>query len=190
MKTVYNVGIRQIEVVRGGLRRYDADALVLPASSKGEFDISSFSCPSTLECNASEELKNLMALEGIDNLPPASVYLTDVKEQIQYVMYIIHAVTTGHGRGHGRSYPKRNIIADCTKNALDLANKTGLESAGFPLLGSSYDNIPLDEIIETMGKEFVQHLQGETSINRVGLVLGTNKRYSVANAVFDRLLPH
>lgn len=182
MKTVYDVGRRQIEVVRGMLRSYDADALVLPASSKGEFDVTSVSGHHTLERNASKELKSLMAIEGADNLLPASVYLTDVKEQIQYVMYIIHAVTTGRG--------KWRIIADCTKNALNLASRTGLESVGFPFLESSYSNIRLEEIVEIMGREFIGHLRGETFVKRIGLVIPTPKRYSVATAVFDRLLQY
>jgi len=77
--------------------------------------------------------------------------------------YVIHAVAP---RYSGRSRDAE-LLASAYERSLSIANERGLRSIAFPSLGTGAYHYPIDEAAPVALRAVVEHLQGETSLQRV-----------------------
>jgi O-acetyl-ADP-ribose deacetylase (regulator of RNase III) len=80
--------------------------------------------------------------------------------------YVIHAASMRLG---GRT--TEPSLREATRNSLMRAKEKGLESIAFQAIGTGIAGFPLDRCAEIMGAEVRDHLNGETSLERVEFVL-------------------
>ncbi|MFH1376761.1 MAG: macro domain-containing protein [Candidatus Woesearchaeota archaeon] len=84
--------------------------------------------------------------------------------------HVIHSVALNYDPESGL-YCNKDVIAESTRNVLELGKEHGLTSIGFPALGTGLYQVPLEEAVEAMTGEFEKHLAGKTSLERLGIVL-------------------
>ena len=197
MRSNYQVGKRQIEVAQGNITKYSADALVCPANA----DLEMVAFPSGVQyaffVDGGEEIFMEAAQIGKNfrkmpmdtavpmSVPETSAHLT--KAGKLPAKYVIHSVAVGYDLKKRTLYCNKEIIGKSTKNVLDLANEKSLKSVGFPALGTGLYNVPLEEAVETMADEFEKHLEGPTSLDRLGIILYSTEQYLVGKKVLDRM---
>ena len=80
--------------------------------------------------------------------------------------FVIHAASMHLG---GRT-SEENLRAS-TRNSLLRAKERGLESIGFPAIGTGIAGFPMDRCAQLMLEEVREHLGGATSIKQVEFVL-------------------
>ncbi len=199
MKATYKVGKGVVEVVQGSITDYPADALVCPANP--DFEMVAF--PGGVQFaflrnggveifeEAVEVGKKLNMLIPKDSsvplaVPPTSAHLTGAGRLP--AKYVIHVVSVDYDLTNNRAYCNGAIVGRSTKNALTLAKENKLVSIGFPALGTGLYDVPLEESVESMGNEFIEHLQGKTTLERIGLVLYVPRQYTEGKIILEKLL--
>ena len=196
MKSEYNVGRGKIELVQGSITRYPADALVCPANADLEMVAFSGGVQYAFLIDGGQEIfreaselgerirKISMDTSAPMAVPETSAHLTGAGNLP--AKFVIHSVAVGYDPKKDELYCNTDIIAGSTQNALDLAKEKGLKSVGFPALGTGPYSVPLEEAVEAMIEEFSKHLNGQTSIERLGLVLYSPDDYFTGKAITDR----
>lgn len=196
MNASYQVGRGQVEIAQGSITRYRADALVCPANpylnvmaEHGGIQ-AAFLLDGGLQIfNESQLIAEILSPphELPVVVPTSSAHITSAGRLP--AKCVIHVVAVCYAQGE--FYSDETIIAESTKNALNLAKEKKLQSVGFPalvgfpLLGPKC-NTPLEEAVESMIEEFVQHFKEETTIGRLGLVLSAPDQYLLSKEVLDK----
>jgi O-acetyl-ADP-ribose deacetylase (regulator of RNase III) len=196
MKSEYKIGNGKIELIQGSITKYPADALVCPANT----DLEMVAYPGKVqyaflvdggkeifkEASTLGEKLRQMSMDAAFpmSVPETSAHLTNAGRLP--AKYVIHSVAVGYDPKKDGLYCNADVIARSTRNALDLAKEKGLQSVGFPALGTGLYAVPLEEAVEAMTEEFSRHLKGQTSIERLGLVLYSPADYFIGKAITDR----
>lgn len=92
--------------------------------------------------------------------------------------YVIHAASMSLG-GLGTT---AKTLRTSTAHSLRLAVDRHLKSIAFPAIGTGVSGFPLEECAQIMLSEAVEHLKGDTSLDRIYFVLFDN----TARDVFQR----
>lgn len=87
-----------------------------------------------------------------------------------------------------RSYIDDFSIRESVKSALRLADKSGFDSVGFPLIGTGLYRVPLEISVMNMVEPIYDHLQGQTGLQRISLILYGSNDYTQAVQNVDRFL--
>jgi O-acetyl-ADP-ribose deacetylase (regulator of RNase III) len=188
MKTEYESGKGKIELVQGSITGYHADALVCPANS----DLDMFAIATGVQCaflkdggmeifSEAEKIGDKLREVKLPNKPPmtapeTSAHLTGAG--LLPAKHVIHSVSVAYNPQTGRVYCDADVVGRSVRNALDLARENDLTSIGFPALGTGLYDVPLDEAVRAMAQEFTRHLDGQTTIERIGLVFYFPEKYS------------
>lgn len=197
LKEVYRVGNKSIEVVNGSITQYEADAIVIPANP----DLEMVAVPGGIQfavlmdggkeifeeaIEVAEEYAKKYGYTTIGNIksrvPPFSAHATSAGRLP--AKYVIHSVSVNYHPKFGL-YCDREVIRKSVKNALMKGKELGLKSMGFPALGTGLYRVPLHECTEVTIDEFVKHLKGETSLERLGYVLYSTDSYFIAKEICD-----
>ncbi len=80
--------------------------------------------------------------------------------------YVIHAASMQLG---GRTTPQS--LHSSTAHSLRIAAQKGLKTIAFPAIGTGIAGFSMQECAEIMLSEVMQHLQGETSLEKIYFVL-------------------
>jgi O-acetyl-ADP-ribose deacetylase len=99
--------------------------------------------------------------------------------------YVIHAASMKLG-----GLTSEQGLRDSTRNALRLANEYQLESIAFPAIGTGIAGFPLERCAEVMLEEIRSHLDRETTLRRIEIVLFDAPALAVFNetlALMDRV---
>jgi O-acetyl-ADP-ribose deacetylase (regulator of RNase III) len=80
--------------------------------------------------------------------------------------FVIHAASMQLG---GRTTP--HALRSSTAHSLRIAAQRGLRTIAFPAVGTGIAGFPMQECAEIMLAEVMQHLRGETSLEKVYFVL-------------------
>lgn len=91
--------------------------------------------------------------------------------------YVIHAASMELG-----GYTAEPGLRESTRNSLARANENRLESIAFPAIGTGIAGFPMDLCAEVMLEEIRSHLNRETTLKRVEIVLFD----AVALAIFEK----
>jgi len=195
----YNVGKGVIELEQGSITRYRADALVCPAN--GDLEMVAF--PGGVQYaffkdggkSIFEEARKVAAeyrlshpemFEKEGRVPDFSAHITSAGKLP--AKHVIHSVAVGIKNDKSGLYCDGKVIDESTQNALNLAKERELQSIGFPALGTGLYAVPLEEAVEAMGEAFQRHLENETSIKSIGLVLYSPEQFETGRKTLDRIL--
>jgi O-acetyl-ADP-ribose deacetylase (regulator of RNase III) len=97
--------------------------------------------------------------------------------------YVIHAASMG--LGDMRTTAKS--LRTSTTHSLRLAAERRLKSIAFPAVGTGVSGFPLDECAQIMLSEAVQHLKGETSLEKIYFVLFDSRAFNKFQLTWDKL---
>ena len=189
-----------MEIVQGSITNYEADALVCPANG----DLEMVAIPGGIQyaflVDGGKEIfeeareiankykidyKNLATLEnGIESeVPGYSANLTGAGKLP--AKHVIHSVAVIFDEEINSIRCDKKVIGLSVRNALDLGRDKGLKSIGFPALGTGLYNVPIEECSEVTLDEFEVHLNQNTSIERLGLVLYSQDSYEWGKQIAD-----
>ncbi|MCA9459410.1 MAG: macro domain-containing protein, partial [Nanoarchaeota archaeon] len=86
------------------------------------------------------------------------------------------------------SYVDEIVVKNTTKNALKIAEELELESLGFPVFGTGFYRMTLEQSISIMANTITQHLKTKTSLNKVGIIISGVYRYNTAIKILNSKL--
>jgi O-acetyl-ADP-ribose deacetylase (regulator of RNase III) len=96
--------------------------------------------------------------------------------------YVIHAASMALG-----GQTQEAGLRESTRNSLTRAKEKKLESIAFPAIGTGIAGFPMDRCAEVMLEEIHTHLTGETTIQRVEIVLFDASASSIFKRVFSKM---
>ncbi|MDP9147126.1 MAG: macro domain-containing protein, partial [Acidobacteriota bacterium] len=96
--------------------------------------------------------------------------------------FVIHAASMQLGRPTGA-----DALRTSTAHSLRIASERSLKTIAFPAVGTGIAGFPMKECATIMLKEAAQHLQTETSVEKVYFVLFDEHACGVFLGVWKRL---
>ena len=81
--------------------------------------------------------------------------------------YVIHCL----GPVYGRDTPSDQLLADCYRNALKLADERGLGSIAFPALSTGAFGYPLEEAADVAARTVIETARELENVKRIRFVL-------------------
>ena len=166
MKTEYRAGKGKIEIAEGSITKYNADAIVVPANPDLDFagmgvqgfvardgGIEIFDEASRVADKYAQEHGDVDISGMRGKVPLYSAHLTTGGRLP--AKHVIHSVALNYDSESGL-YCNKDVIAESTRNVLELGREHGLTSIGFPALGTGLYNVPLEEAIEACKKAIEQ----------------------------------
>ncbi len=97
---------------------------------------------------------------------------------------VIHCL----GPIYGRDEPSDKLLADCYKNALQIAEEEEIDSVAFPAISTGAFGYPMDEAAEIALQTVVQETESLTNVEKVGFVLHSSKALEIHEAVAKDLM--
>lgn len=97
--------------------------------------------------------------------------------------YVIHCL----GPVYGRDEPADQLLADCYRNALRLAEREGLESLAFPALSTGAFGYPLEDAARCAVSTVVAESAALTRLKRIRFVLFDAAALAAHRTVLDAL---
>jgi O-acetyl-ADP-ribose deacetylase (regulator of RNase III) len=97
--------------------------------------------------------------------------------------HVIHAASMGLGGVRTTAKSLRTSTA----HSLRLAAERNLKSIAFPAVGTGVSGFPMDECAQIMLTEATQHLQGDTSIEKIYFVLFDTKARDIFQSTWATL---
>ena len=97
--------------------------------------------------------------------------------------YVIHAL----GPVYGQDRPERELLASCYRNALALAEETGIDSIAFPAISTGVFGYPVEEAAEVALGTVVEEAQRLERVNLIRFVLFGEKDFEVHEKVLSEI---
>lgn len=98
--------------------------------------------------------------------------------------YVIHCL----GPVYGVDKPEAKILANCYRNALELAEKHSISSVAFPAISTGIFGYPVKEAAEVAFKTILEKIPGLQHLKTIRFVLYSENDYMVHVEVLERLL--
>jgi O-acetyl-ADP-ribose deacetylase len=98
--------------------------------------------------------------------------------------YVIHTL----GPVYGQDYPEAELLADCYRNSLALAEERGIGSVAFPAISTGVFGYPKEEAAEVALSTVVEEAEKLRSVRLVRFVLFGEEDRQVYEEVLSRLL--
>lgn len=93
--------------------------------------------------------------------------------------YVIHCL----GPVYGRDEPAGELLADCYRNALKLADAKKIESVAFPSVSSGAFGYPVEEAARVAISAIMEAIPGLKHVKRIRMVLFSKKDLDVYSEV-------
>ena len=97
--------------------------------------------------------------------------------------YVIHAL----GPVYGQDRPERELLASCYRNALALAEETGIDSVAFPAISTGVFGYPVEEAAEVALGTVVEEAQRLERVRLIRFVLFGEKDFEVHEKVLSEI---
>ncbi|MFQ5888636.1 MAG: macro domain-containing protein [Gemmatimonadota bacterium] len=97
--------------------------------------------------------------------------------------HVIHCL----GPRYGIDEPSDELLADCYRNALRLANEGGIDSIAFPALSTGAFGYPMEEAAEVAFRTILDEVPRLTRVRRVLFVLFGDAARAVHEEMLERL---
>jgi O-acetyl-ADP-ribose deacetylase len=97
--------------------------------------------------------------------------------------YVIHAL----GPVYGRDRPEGELLASCYRNALALAEETGIGSVAFPAISTGVFGYPVEEAAEVALGTVVEETQRLERVRLIRFVLFGEKDFEVHEKVLSEI---
>lgn len=98
--------------------------------------------------------------------------------------HVIHCL----GPVYGRDEPAGELLADCYRNALRLAEEAGLRAVGFPAISTGAFGYPMEEAAEVAVHTVVTAVPRLRSVKLVRFVLYSQQALEIHRQALDRLV--
>src|SRR5215212_2581327 len=95
--------------------------------------------------------------------------------------YVIHAL----GPVYGSDEPEAELLADCYRNSLELAEERGIGSLAFPALSTGAFGYPIEEATEVALRTVIQEARKLRNVRLIRFVLFGEEQLEV----YERVLP-
>jgi len=112
-----------------------------------------------------KECKEIRRLQYPDGLPAGQAVITTAGEMKS--KHVIHTVGPVYGRG-GKE--KRELLAACYRNSLQLAAERGLRSIAFPAISTGVYGYPSDEAAQVSSQAIEKFLAENSFLREIRLV--------------------
>ena len=99
--------------------------------------------------------------------------------------HVIHCL----GPVYGRDEPAAEILAECYRNCLRLAEEKALDSIAFPAVSTGIFGYPVEEAAEVALRTVLAAVASLRSVKRIRFVLYSEADLEVHERVLGRLLP-
>ena len=97
--------------------------------------------------------------------------------------YVIHAL----GPVYGQDRPERELLASCYRNALALAEETGIDSVAFPAISTGVFGYPVEEAAEVALETVVEEAQSLERVRLIRFVLFGERDFEVHEKVLSEI---
>ncbi|MBA2880484.1 O-acetyl-ADP-ribose deacetylase (regulator of RNase III) [Desulfosalsimonas propionicica] len=97
--------------------------------------------------------------------------------------HVIHCL----GPVYGRDNPSDQLLAECYRNALQLAEQNGLQSVAFPALSTGAFGYPPEPAARIAINTVIEHLPGLKSVTHVRFVLFSSSDQQIYETLFDEI---
>lgn len=97
--------------------------------------------------------------------------------------HVIHCL----GPVYGQDEPSDRLLADCYRNALQVAEENGLHSVAFPSLSTGAFGYPMEEATEVAFRTVLEMLPSLRSVQTIRFVLFSKKDCALHQAALDSL---
>lgn len=98
--------------------------------------------------------------------------------------YVIHCL----GPVYGRDKPEEELLADCYRNALQLAEENDIQSIAFPAISTGAFGYPTKEAADVAMETLVETAPQMHSVNRIRFVLYSNRDLQIHNKGLSRIV--
>jgi O-acetyl-ADP-ribose deacetylase (regulator of RNase III) len=98
--------------------------------------------------------------------------------------YVIHAL----GPVYGRDHPEAELLADCYRNSLALAERRAIDSVAFPAISTGVFGYPVEEAARVALGTVVKENKRLQSVRLVRFVLFGEEDFEVHEMVLSELL--
>lgn len=98
--------------------------------------------------------------------------------------YVIHCL----GPIYGVNKPENELLANCYRNALKLAEQHKIDSIAFPAISTGAFGYPIEEAAEVAFKTIMELLPELQYVKRIRFVLYSNKALEIHEKTLSRLL--
>ena len=95
--------------------------------------------------------------------------------------YVIHCL----GPVYGQDKPEAELLANCYRNALKLAEKNEIESIAFPAISAGIFGYPLEDATRVALQTVLQTIPNLQHVRRVRFVLFDGNAYRVYERILD-----
>src|SRR5918994_2008413 len=89
--------------------------------------------------------------------------------------YVIHAL----GPVYGQDHPEAELLANCYRNSLALAEENGVDSVAFPAISTGVFGYPVEEAAEVALIAVTQEAEGLEHVRLIRFVLFGEKDYEI-----------
>ncbi|MCF8028247.1 MAG: macro domain-containing protein [Desulfobacteraceae bacterium] len=97
--------------------------------------------------------------------------------------HVIHCL----GPVYGRDNPSDHLLAECYRNALQLAEQNGLRSVAFPALSTGAFGFPPEPAARIAINTIIEHLAVLKSVTHVRFVLFSSSDQQIYEKLFDEV---
>jgi O-acetyl-ADP-ribose deacetylase len=98
--------------------------------------------------------------------------------------YVVHAL----GPVYGQDHPEEELLANCYRNALALAEGRGIESIAFPAISTGVFGYPTEEAAEVALRSVIERAESLQKVRLVRFVLFSEEDLEVYENVLSRLV--
>lgn len=97
--------------------------------------------------------------------------------------YVIHCL----GPVYGRDKPENKLLADCYRNALDMAEKKQIDSLAFPAISAGAFGFPIEDAAEVALNTVFEILPKLTHVKTIRFVLYSSKNLKIYEKIISQL---
>ena len=98
--------------------------------------------------------------------------------------HVIHTL----GPVYGKDHPEAELLANCYKNSLALAERAGIDSIAFPAISTGIFGYPLEEAAEVALRAVVEETEGLEHVRLIRFVLFGEEDLEVHEKVLSGIL--
>jgi O-acetyl-ADP-ribose deacetylase len=98
--------------------------------------------------------------------------------------HVIHTL----GPVYGQDRPEAELLANCYRNSLAVAEENGIDSIAFPAISTGVFGYPVEEAAEVALRTVVQEAEGLAHVRLIRFVLFGEKDYEVHEKVLAEIL--
>ncbi len=98
--------------------------------------------------------------------------------------HVIHTL----GPVYGQDRPEAELLANCYRNSLALAEENGIDSIAFPAISTGIFGYPVDEAAEVSLRTVVEEAERLEHVRLIRFVLYGEKDYEVHEKVLSEIL--